>query len=94
MSRTQFWTLNLAGGACGLLIGCDVVLAQLNSHLNQAVVATQKQFNQAQQLQNTAQNLVTRIAQAGQHEAALRELLAKHYPNVNLSTNEPPKPAS
>ena len=92
MSRAQSWTLNLAGGACGLLIGVDVVLAYLNGTLNQSVVATQEQFTRAKQLQNTAQNLVIRIAQAGQHETALRELLAKHDFKVNLNTNEPPKP--
>ena len=93
MSRTQFWTLNFAGGACGLLIALDVVLSYLNGALNQSVVATQKQFNQAQQLQNTTQNLVGRIAQAGQHESALQELLAKHDFRIVVNTNQPPKPA-
>ena len=51
------------------------------------------QFDQAQQLQNTAQNLVVRIAQAGQSDPALRDLLAKHDFKVNLNTNSPTKPS-
>jgi hypothetical protein len=85
--------LNLVGGACGLLVVCDLVLAQLNGRLNKSVVATRDQFNQAQQIQNTAQNLVVRVAQAGQTEPALRELLAKHDFKVNLNTNSQTRPS-
>ena len=96
MSRTEFWTLNLAGGACALLIAGDVVLAQSNSYLNQSVVATQRQFNQAQQMQTTTRNLVVRLAQAAQTEAPLRDLLAKYDFKVNpppSGTNNQPRPA-
>ena len=85
--------LNMVGSVCGLLIVCDLVLGQLNGRLNQAVVANQKQFGQAQQVQNTAQNLVLRVAQVGQTEPALRELLAKHDFKVNLNTNSTAKPS-
>ncbi len=44
-------------------------------------------------MQNTAQNLVLRVAQAGQTERALRELLAKHDFQVNLNTNGQTKPS-
>jgi hypothetical protein len=96
MSRVQFVVLNLVGGACGLLIACDVILGALNGRLNQSVMATRNQFGQAQQVQNTAQNLVVRIAQAGQTDPTLRELLAKHDFKVNLNVNTnsltPPSP--
>ena len=93
MSRVQFIVLNLVGGACGLLIVCDLVLGYFNGRLNQSVAATRDQFGQAQQIQNTAQNLVVRIAQTGQTEAALRELLAKHDFKINLNTNAQAKPS-
>jgi hypothetical protein len=85
--------LNLVGGACCLLIVCDLVLGYLNGRLNQSVVVTRDQFSQAQQIQNTAQNLVVRVAQAGQTERALRELLAKHDFKVNLNTNAQSRPS-
>ena len=83
----------MVGGACGLLILCDLGLALLNGRLNQSVATTRDQFNQAQQVQNTAQNLVVRIARVGQTESALRDLLAKHDFKVNLDTNSPAKPS-
>ena len=93
MSRAQFIVLNTVGGLCGLLIVGDLVLGLLNGRLNQAVAANQNQFGQAQQVQATAQNLVLRIAQAGQTDPALRELPAKHGFNLNLKTNTPARPS-
>ena len=90
MNKAQFSALNIVGAVCGLLILCDVVLGMLNGRLNGQVAETQAQFNQAQQIQNTAQNLVVRVAQAGQTDPDLRALLAKHDFKVNLSTNNPP----
>jgi len=91
MSKARFWTLNLVGGICGLLIATNLVLAQLNTRLNQSVNATQNQFNQAQQIQNTAQNLVTRIAEVGQTEPALKQLLDRHDFKVSLKKPETAK---
>jgi hypothetical protein len=85
--------LNVVGGVCALLILCDVGLGLLNNRLNQSVLVTQNQLAQAQQIRNTAQNLVVRIAQAGQTDPALRDLLARHDFKVNLNTNTPAKPA-
>ena len=93
MNKAQFSALNLVGGACALLILCNLVLAWLNGRLNQSVAQTQSQFNQAQQVQTTAQNLVLRVAQSGQSDPALRGLLAKHDFNVNLNTNSQVRPA-
>ncbi|HOC58132.1 MAG TPA: hypothetical protein PKI20_21115 [Verrucomicrobiota bacterium] len=89
MSRKQFIALNLVGGACGLLILCSMVLAVLNGRLNQSVAATQNQFSQGRQLQTTLQNLAARVAQGGQTDPALRDLLARHDLVVNLNTNRP-----
>ena len=89
MSKTLFWTLNLGGGICVLLIVINLVLAQMDVRLNKTVAFTQNQFNQAQRLQNTAQNLVGRLAQAAQTDAALNHLLARHNFKVNLNTNAP-----
>jgi len=75
------------------LIGLDIVLSYLNGTLNQSVVAAQEQFTRAKQLQNTAKNLVVRIAQAGQQETALRELLARHDFKIAVNTNETAKAA-
>ena len=85
--------LNLVGGACGLLIVCDLVLGGFNGRLNRSVAATRDQFTQAQQIHTTAQNLLVRVAQAGQTEPALRELLVKHDFKVNFNTNNPPRPS-
>jgi hypothetical protein len=89
VSRTQFILLNLVGGLCALLIVGDLVLGLLNGRLNQSVAANQSQFGQAQQVQNTAKNLVMRIAQSASGEPALRELLARH--DFPLLTNTPAK---
>jgi hypothetical protein len=89
VSRAQFIALNLVGGVCGALIVCDLVLGYLNAQVNHTVSETQSRFNQAQQLHNTAQNLVLRIADNGRTDSALRDLLAKHKFQVNLNTNNP-----
>ena len=85
--------LNLVGGVCGLLIISDLVLGYFNGRVNQSVMVTRNQFGQAQQIQNTAQNLVMRVAQAGQNDASLRELLTKHDFKINLNTNSQTKPS-
>jgi hypothetical protein len=92
MSKLQFWTLNLVGGACALLIAGNVALGRVDLRLNQAVMETQNKFNQAQRLQTTAQNLVGRIAQAAQTDGALRQLLARHDFKINYNTNAPAAP--
>ncbi len=66
-----------------------MVLAVLNGRLNQSVAATQNQFNQARQFQTTLQNLAARVAQGGQTDPALRDLLTRHDLVVNLNTNRP-----
>lgn len=82
----------MVGGICGLLILCDIGLGLYDTSLNQSAATTQAQFNQAQQIQNTAQNLIMRVAQAGQTDAALRALLARHDFKVNFNTNAQAKP--
>jgi len=93
MTKAQFTALNVVGAVCGVLIACNIVLGVLNARLNTQVGFTQGQFNQAQQIQTTAQNLVVRVAQASQTEPALRALLAKHEFKVNLTTNPPARTA-
>lgn len=93
MNKIQLVILNVAGGACGFLIVCDLVLAHFNGGLNKSVSATNNQFSQAQQIQNTARNLVLRLAQAGQTDSALHELLVRHDFNVNLNTNNQTQPS-
>ena len=93
MNKNSSWSLNFVGGACALLILCNVVLSWLNGGLNQTVTETQRQFTQAQQVQNTAQSLVMRVAQAGQSDPVLRSLLAKHNFAVNFDTNAPARPS-
>jgi hypothetical protein len=89
MTKWQFWTLNTAGALCALLIVSNLVLNQLDIRLNNLVTATQNQFTQAQRVQNTAQNLIGRIAEASQKEAALRDLLVRHNFKVAQNTNTP-----
>ncbi len=89
MNKAQFSALNIVGAVCGALIIGDVVLGMLNNRLNAQVSETQGQYNQAQQIQNTAQNLVVRIARDGQSDPALRELLVRHDFQVSLNTNRP-----
>lgn len=94
MSRAQFIALNLLGGICGLLIVAVLTLGYLNGRLNRTVAETQGKFQQAQQLNNTAQNLLTRVADSARTDAALRDLLARHKFQVNLNTNSAARPAS
>ncbi len=90
MTRTQFIALNIVGSVCGLLMVCDLVLGLPNGRLNESVVANQTQSGQAQQVQATAQNLVLRIAQAGQADPVLRDLMPKH--DIHYGTNSPTRP--
>ena len=93
MSKTQYWILNIVGGVCALLLLANLVLGQLNESSGQGLNATQNELNRAQQVQNTIQNLVVRIAQAGQTEPALRDLLTRQDLKVNLNESAPAKPA-
>jgi hypothetical protein len=83
--------LNLVGGVCGLFILCDLGLGLANGRLNRSVLATQSQFNQAQKVHTTVENLVLRLAQLGKTDPALRDLLARHDVKLTRSTNLPPK---
>jgi hypothetical protein len=94
MSKAKLSALNVVGGVCALLILGDLVLAYFNSRLNGQVAEMQAQFNQAQQVRNTAQNLGVRINQAAQTDAALRELLAKHDYFKIAQAPGAPKPAA
>jgi hypothetical protein len=85
MSKTEFWILNVVGGICALVIAAGLILSLLNQRLNQEVMITSNRFGQAQQLQQTARNLVLRIAQDGQKDDSLRLLLARHQINVNVN---------
>lgn len=91
MNKEQFWTLNIVGGGCALLLLGNLILGRFNQQSNQELLLVQDQINRAQQLQVTMQNLATRIAQAGRTDPALRALLARQDLRVNLS--EPDKPS-
>ena len=85
MSKTQYWTLNVVGGACALFILINIILSQLNAQSERAFAATQAQINRVRQTQTTMQNLAVRTAQAAQSEPALIELLNRHNLKVNLN---------
>ena len=88
MSKQQSWTLNLVGGLCAVLILSTIVLGEVNRRVSDVAMSWQNQFNQAQQMQNTAQNLVSRILQAAPKEPALQQLLVRHDIKFN------PEPAA
>jgi hypothetical protein len=92
VSKTKYWILNVVGGVCGCLLAANLVIAQLNDRAGQAVNQTQQQLNRAQQIQNTMQNFAIRIAQGGQNEPALRDLLARHELQVNFASTNAPNP--
>jgi len=83
--------LNVVGGLCGLFIVCDLVLGLANGRLNRSVLATQSQFNQAQRVHATVENLALRLAQLGKTEPALRDLLARHEVKFSRGTSSPSK---
>jgi hypothetical protein len=90
MTKEQFWTLNVVGGICALLLLINIILGRLNEQSNQTLVATQQQLNRAQQMQTTIQNLAVRIAQAGKTDPALRAVLARQDLKVTLNNPEEP----
>jgi hypothetical protein len=92
MSRIQFMVLNVVGGVCALLIAGDLLLGLLNGRLSQSAEATRDQFSQAQRAQEAAQNLVMRVARAGQSDPVLRDLLAKHDFKITPNTKSQTKP--
>lgn len=89
MSKAQFWILNLIGGVCAALLLCNMILARANERLNRSLVQTQAHLARAQELQNTAQNLIVRTAQRAQTDEALAALLGRHEFQVTLNTNAP-----
>jgi hypothetical protein len=93
MSKAQFWTLNLVGGACALLLLANLVVGQFNNRIGNAVLARQTELSRAQQVQTTAQNLILRLAQGAQTNALLRGLMEKHEIKVNFSAPQPAIPA-
>lgn len=93
MNKAQFLALNVVGGICALLIASSLVLGMVNGRLSAEVGQTQGQFNQAQQIHSTAQNLVVRIDQASQSDAALRSLLERHDFKISPGTNASAAPA-
>jgi hypothetical protein len=94
MSKAQFRILNIVGGVCAAVILCNLVLLRLNVRSNQSLVSLQSEMAHAQNLQNTAQNLIVRVARSAEQEPALRDLLARHEFRVNLgpATNGPAAP--
>lgn len=93
MSKTKFWILNGTGGACAVLVLANLLIARMNESTNRKLNDTQADINRAQQVNNTAQNLVVRIAQAAQNDAALRELLVRQDLKVNFTGEKQPHPA-
>jgi len=85
MSKEQFWTLNVVGGICALLILGNLILGRLNEQANQTYVVKQNQLNRAQQMPTTLQNLAGRIARGGQTDPALKALLARQDIKINLT---------
>lgn len=91
MSKERFWTLNIVGGVCALLLLINLILGHLNAQYNQELVLRQNELNRAQQMQTTIQNLAGRIAQAGQTDRALRAVLVRHGITFN-TPDGPTKP--
>lgn len=68
----------MIGGCCAFLIFANLVLALGNNQLNRQIVAAQSEINRTQVVQNTMQNLVSRVAQDAEKEIVLRDLLVKY----------------
>jgi len=93
MSKEQFWTLNVVGGVCALLLLINLILGRLNAQSNQTLLLTQQQLNHAQQLQTTIQNLAGRIAEVGQTDRALNAVLVRQGITFNKPAGQTkPKP--
>ena len=84
MSKTKFWILNLVGGACALLIACDLWLARANTREGQFLSARQSEIARAQQVQNTMRNLAFRIAHDAETDASLKDLLKRQELKVTF----------
>lgn len=93
MSKAQFWLLNFVGGVGAVLLLGNVILVRLNERTIRELEATQARINRAQQIQNTAQNLIVRIAKAAQTEPALNDLLVRHELKVELDNEPATRPA-
>ena len=90
MSNTKFWLLNIVGGGCALLIVGNLVLTRQNETASRALAEKQAVINRAQPIQTTAQNLIVRIAQMAQSDAALRELMTRQDLKVNFTGDKQP----
>ncbi|MSU59963.1 MAG: hypothetical protein EXS35_17640 [Pedosphaera sp.] len=89
MSKAQYWILNCVGGLCAFLLAANLVVFHSNERSGRALNETQAHLNRAQQIRTTMENLAVRIAQAGQTEPVLRDLLTRHDLKVSLNTNNP-----
>ena len=90
MSKEQFWTLNVVGGVCALLLLINLVLGRLNEQSTREYVNNQNQLNRAQQMQTTIQNLAVRVAQVAQTNAALAAVLKRQ--DLKVTLNNPDEP--
>jgi len=93
MSKEQFWTLNVVGGVCALLLLINLILGRLNEQSNESLVLTRQQLNRAQQLQTTIQNLAIRVARTGQTNPALADVLKRQDLKVTLNNPDTPTQA-
>lgn len=91
MSTTKYWLLNISGGVCALLIVGNLLLMRQNEKASRALADRQTVINRAQQIQTTAQNLIVRIAQAAQSDAALHEMMIRQDLKVNFTGENQPK---
>src|SRR5688572_29198447 len=88
MSRLEFWLLNGASAVLIALLLAHLFLSRANNQLGGQLNSQRGYINNARQLQPVLENLVRRIAAAGESDPKLKALLAKYDIKLNLPAEQ------
>ena len=91
MTKTQFWLLNIVSGVLIALLFAHYFASRANSRLAAQLNKERAYIKNADQLQPVLENLVRRIAAAGQNDTKLRSLLTKY--DIRFSSGPDMRPS-
>lgn len=90
MTRSQFWLLNAVSALLILSLFAHLYLSRANNRLGGELNAQRAYINNARQLQPVLENLIRRIAAAGEKDVKLKTLLTKYDIKISLPPDTQP----
>jgi hypothetical protein len=83
MRAWQFWTLNALSAILVVTVIFQYFVVRDVQRLSQTVMSAQREVQQAQAAEQLLRALAVRVAQAGETEKELNNILVKHNLRVN-----------